>query len=247
MFRRPLSSRAGTVESWSGSDSYLKYLENLRKWPDKMSHFGWTGLQTLTYSYNEEGFRSDVFDDRPGMMFLGCSLTLGTGLFFEQTWPYLVSRSLGLACWNLAVGGGANDTIFRLARQYISRLQPKLVVAVPAQASRFEVLEGDERFTVLMANATRNLGIGYQEFYRRWIDDDQNSQLNKDKNIMATAHICHQHNIPFLEFDSDYMVSQPEGPDYYADLARDLSHPGPATVAKFAELVLEKINDKIKF
>ena len=60
-------------------------------------------------------------------MCLGCSISFGTGLPYENTWPYLVSRKLNLSCWNLSQPASSLDTCYRLANHWVPILKPKYI------------------------------------------------------------------------------------------------------------------------
>ena len=49
----------------------------------------------ITYNINEHGFRHNVDMSKKIVLFCGCSMTFGTGLAEEDTYPNLVTTALG--------------------------------------------------------------------------------------------------------------------------------------------------------
>lgn len=69
----------------------------------------------ITYELNNFGYRTPYnfkYGDEVDI-YLGCSHTIGYGIIFEQTWPYLVNKYLEGNLASLAVGGCSIDRQFR--------------------------------------------------------------------------------------------------------------------------------------
>lgn len=69
----------------------------------------------ITYQLNNFGYRTPYNFKRGDKVdiFLGCSHTIGYGIEFEKTWPYLVNLETKNNLVNLAVGGCSIDRQFR--------------------------------------------------------------------------------------------------------------------------------------
>jgi hypothetical protein len=163
-------------------------------------------------------------------MFFGCSLTIGIGIPWESTWSYMVSKSLGLNCFNLGQGGASNDTAYRLASNWIKLIKPKVVVFMNTPGPRTELIVHDKFKTI---------NIHYKEYYNDnmfhdWISTDLNSLLNQEKNTLAIKQICNDLGIKFVSH-------APFGQEDYFDLARDLVHPGINSNVAMSEKILEMI------
>ena len=78
--------------------------------------------EEFLYTVNEYNFRTkDTFDrNNPGLLSLGCSHTYGVGLRDDETWPYMLSKKLGLPNWNAGCGGESIDYCVYMFRQFIS-------------------------------------------------------------------------------------------------------------------------------
>ena len=77
----------------------------------------------------EHWFRSDRFDTSDdGILFLGCSLSLGVGIDDEQlVWPWIVGKHFNKKVWNLGIGAQGEDMCFKLAQKWIPKLKPSAV------------------------------------------------------------------------------------------------------------------------
>lgn len=227
---------ANTEIPWVTSDTERLYKENLKTRRSDLENYGWID-RSFSYKFNEHGFRSDSFTMKDGAMFLGCSLTMGIGIPWESTWPYLVSQRLGLACWNLGQGGGSSDTLFRLAYNWIPRLHPRMVIVMYPAEERFEILEGHTS-NVLMPQAPY---VTYHNFYKTWITTESNGWLNKTCNSLALQRLCERAKIPLYEFTHLDICRWGTPESGFLDYARDLMHPGTHTVKLFADHVLDAV------
>jgi len=224
-------SLANQEVNWSGTDSEELYQKNLIKNRLLLEQYKWIN-RPITYKFNSHGFRADEFDStKSGVMFLGCSHTLGVGLPYESTWAYMVSRSLRLKNYNLGVGGSSNDTAFRLAHYWIEQLKPKLVVFFSPDRSRFELhIDGDQLY---------DLGvwpIGFpivDNFMKGWHSNDTNSNMNYLKNSLSIKQLCREHNIKYVQEEVQLIDS--------IDQARDLLHFGEKTQRGIASMFLSKL------
>ena len=224
--RSPNIDSANQEHYWYSIDTEKKYKTNLKKNYSLLERNGWIDNR-FTYKFNSEGFRSEEFQDEPGLLCLGCSFTQGIGLPYEYTWPYFLSKKLNLACWNLGIPGGSNDTAFRLGSHYIPKLKTKIVALLSPPMDRLELIS--------------NCGVNYflpnfvsprfQEFYNNWLSDNTNSFLNRRKNVLGLAQICDQLQIPFVFFNFEEMPIVQDT----CDIARDLLHFGVKTQRNISE------------
>ena len=222
---------------WFQTDSEERYQKNLLEHEPELRKFSWVNRR-FTYHFNSAGFRSDEFDaDAPGILFLGCSHTVGVGLPVETTLARRVSSELNLRCYNLGVAGSSNDTAFRLADYYIPKLNIKQVIFLSAERTRFELFTGSKERNILTqsnhANEFSTVKDYVKGFYRCWIANDINVNLHYKKNMLAVAQLCTQHNVKFYheEFFNFPLV----------DKARDLLHYGINSNAEIAKKILSAL------
>lgn len=213
---------------WYPYDDVETYNKNLIERHEDLVRLGWLD-RTITYKFNSNGFRSAEFQEG-SVVYLGCSITFGIGLPLENTFPSLVSEKLELDCCNLAVSGSSNDTAFRLAEYWLCRIKPKMVILMSPDSSRIELV-GKEIINYRPSSST-----GHMIYYQLWLMDNENARLNQLKNSLAIEQICNSLGIKFLMFtvENDFCFIE-------NDLARDLSHPGVASHAKMADLILNRI------
>lgn len=217
---------------WIARDQPDIFQRNLKFRRADLENNGWVDA-TITYKFNNYGFRCDQFNNDPSVVFLGCSHTFGVGLPLECTWPYLVAKSLNLQCYNLGLPGTSNDTAFRLAYYWLKKLNPKMVILGQVDASRFEVLDNNSmvRFNSWLYDINI-LSQSDKMFYKRWVTTSDNYVLNVQKNVLAIQQICSDLNIIFKVVDSKFFVES------QVDLARDLIHSGKVTNKNFSDYVL---------
>ena len=221
------SSLADQELNWHGTDTEELYQKNLVKHPEKIA--SWSN-RPITYKFNSYGFRADEFDsDHPGVVFLGCSHTLGIGLPVESTWAHIVSTSLKLRNFNLSIGGTSNDTVFRMAQHWINQLQPDLVIFLSGPRTRVELHTIDDQIEDLSIHAEGHS----KNFMRHWAGNPINGDLNYLKNMLAIKQLCSDGGIKFLH--EELRNIRP------IDKARDLQHYGKKTHNRVAAMFLSKI------
>jgi len=226
---------ASTTRHWDGTDSEETFRENckIEKNYQKLRDLGWLEPNAITYSHNSHGFRDDEFDQQPAGLALGCSHTFGTGIRVDETWPRQLQVMLDQKIWNLGVGGAALDTCYRLLEYWIEHLNVEFVVCAVPGISRYEVFANGNWSNILSTMPIKTdlpWLAGYQKNYLFY---DQNSELNRQKNLQAMQHICHKHNVPFYY---DLLEDFVDGA-----LARDLMHCGADAQEKLANKFLQTI------
>lgn len=233
IYDSPYLKYANKTLNWLPMDTEIRYNTNFKENHNKLKEFGWDSpSNAISYHFNEHGFRSDDFSHSSSVLFLGCSLTLGIGVPYEKTWAYLVSKSLNLANYNLGIGGGSNDTAFRLGHYWIPKLMPKLVVWKMPDQDRIELLDRNEAHRILMTGKNYS---PWADYYKIYVSQNFNGTLNRQKNLLAVTHICQNLNIPLVTMDNHI-------PRY--DFGRDLAHPGIKSNQFHANTVIDLINQK---
>jgi hypothetical protein len=228
-FKSPFFNQANQEVSWFRMDSKERYQKNLKTKKTLLEKYNWID-QKFTYRFNSDGFRCENFEEEKNcIVFLGCSHTMGTGLPIETVWTTLVAKKLGLTCYNLGIGGGSNDTAFRLGYHYIPKLKPKIVVMLSPSYDRFEMFDKTQG---LIQYGPWKVDL----FYKKWSLCTENSILNKLKNKLALNYICNLASVKFLYININEYNNQDN------DLARDLAHYGINSHKKFSEHVLRMLD-----
>ena len=227
--------------TWSGTDTVERWNEHNKNKSTRQQliNLGYTD-ESITYKYNEYGFRTEPFHDKGNsIIFLGCSYTEGVGVRYQDTMANVVSKKLNLDGINLAVGGGANDTSFRIANYWIEKLKPSIVVFQPTEWWRLETFCKDHIPKRCSLSKTESHSYHTLRFYLHYLKYDENLKLNYDKNRLAIEQICQNNRIKFIQtYDGDLRDwSKP-------DVGRDRAHPGVKSHQHMADIILKKINEE---
>jgi len=227
---------ANQILNWLPMDTEELYQINLKENYQLLKENNWID-NNFTYKFNSHGFRCEEFTTEPSIMFLGCSHTCGIGLPVETIWPELVSKQLNMRCANLAAGGSSNDTAFRLCHGWIDIIRPKIVMILEPGSSRAELIDfhgiyGLGLWTVSEESTHNKLSYN---FYKAWIEDENNSYFQKLRNKLAIENLCNSRNIKLIS------VAWEDLPIYSADVARDLRHGGVRVNKMIADYFLSKV------
>lgn len=227
----------GYTGYWAGNDDKELYNRNIKTRYDDMKSNGWVDSESaILYKFNNWGFRSEDFKSTGGIMFLGCSHVVGIGLAEQDTFSHIVSNKLGLDLYRMGVGGGSNDSSFRIADYWIPRLKPKYVVMVLTYSWRLELLTADRVYNINTGHSTEYTNSAY---YKTFICTSENGDLLKKKNCYAVQQICSMHNSKFLALDADSNLFRTAERQ---DKARDLAHIGKQGNLYLANVILDMID-----
>jgi|ERR671923_861491 hypothetical protein len=181
-----------------------------------ISSYGEDGPVPKTYSFNSLGFRGEEFDaDAPLKLFVcGCSITFGTALDIEESWPFLFRQKLaeqhGLAessvnLMNFSEGGASNDYITRTLIEQSTQVRPDLIVAGFTHMHRFELLDESTafRFNPLMLEKYASAGGKFAEMAKlaEFVflgTDDVQKKMRMIKNVLLLQYFCQSREIPFI-------------------------------------------------
>lgn len=242
-YRSPYIKLANSELPWLPMDTEALYKENLKTNFKMLNDWGWIDYKEFSYKFNSDGFRSEEFDfnQTPSLVALGCSHTIGIGVPYEQTWPFLLSSMLDLKCYNLGIGGSSNDTGFRLGYHYVPKLKPSIVAFLSPQPERLEIVasHSGKDFNSWSFLPNSDNGKKFNFFYNSWIEYESNSFLNREKNILALKETCVRTNCLFVSIPIESIRT--------IDKARDLAHWGGKTNQFVAEKFYSTITKKIKF
>jgi hypothetical protein len=180
--------------------------------------YGADESKSKTYSFNSLGFRGEEFDpDAPVKLFVcGCSMTFGTGLNLEESWPFLFKQKLaqqrGLAesavnLVNFSQGGASNDYITRTLIEQSSRVRPDVIVAGFTHMSRFELLDETTafHFQAALLEGYAHAGGKYAEMGKLGEflflgTDEIQAKVRQIKNVLLLQYFCRSRDIPLVFF-----------------------------------------------
>lgn len=237
------SSHAGQTINWISPDSKENYQQHMSD-PAKrlmLQQFGWID-QTIDYTFNSDGFRTDEFDDRANFVTIGCSFTQGVAVNREDTWAELVSQQLGLSVYNLGISGASADTCYRIIKYYAPILKPRFVVFLQPRGNRTELHYDSDQPPHLINWAYDAGSWGNSAYTKTWLSNEVNMQLYAEKNRAAVAYVCASLDIPLIIYaPNDYLDLVTDKTQL--DLGRDLRHPGRLNNAAFAKVVYQHTKD----
>ena len=227
---------AGQTQYWSGYDNIARWQDNMqdparRKQLEKCQ---FDQIDSISYSFNQYGFRCKQFDNSEGFIALGCSFTEGVGLQQDQVWPTIVGKNTNLSAWNLGVGGCSTDTCFRLLYNWIEKLNVKFVLLLTPDISRFEFFS-DCQPTSFLPNKIEHPVQKY------WYSQNSNSELNAVKNYLAMKYRCQAHNIKFVTAPLG-VITNDVGLPFPPSIARDFMHVGHTNHVACANYFLDKLS-----
>ena len=222
-------------DAWKQELFYGKYPPNKTyEWIDTDTPENAVDDRHITYTFNEYGFRSDSFKQRSDVNILvsGCSLTVGVGVKYENTWPQQLKTHINqpTTVWNLAQSSTSPDYVVRSIYKTVDVLKPDLIAVCWPAETRFEGPHNGK---------LRDYQLDTDEYPRLFVDQEW-AYHNLQKNIIFLEQLCELRNIPLVHGPGDYT-------DFGIDpdtTARDGSHPGDSWHQKFAELVFQHYKDK---
>ncbi len=214
------SNYASKTINWLPTDTEELFNKTIKD-PAKVKYLQENNLYDIEYTFNSHGFRTAEFDITECFVALGCSFTVGTGLQEYQVWPSLLSERISVPVYNLGVYGAAMDTIYRIAKEYLTTLNPKFVALLVPPKGRYEYFNGTSYRVITTASSN------YGELHKFNSTYDEVLTLNYEKNLICIQHMCNQLNIPLISVSSSELEA--------IDHARDFEHQGPKCHKLMAE------------
>jgi len=213
---------------------------------------------------NEIGYRSDsIYKDGFKIMFLGCSLTHGDGLYYHETWPKLFTDRIPNGVnLNFGWSGVSNDRMIRNLIKYYDLVKPDLVIIMWTSSGRREYFM-DRRDRITYEDHERQ-PYGKMDFLPTFkspnkiesnmfkllvnVSNEWEDNTNLYKNYLLAKYFLKTKdtNWVFLNYNPYQFPLKDEenfiDVEYeFLDLARDDGHPGPESAKVFANNVFDTI------
>jgi hypothetical protein len=214
------------------------------------------------YKNDSFGFRNSEFLENPDVVCLGCSMTYGSGVPKEQSWPTLLSENLNLTLSNYGIGGASTSLISMMYFGITRFVNPKYIVIYLPDHSREFLSYRDESGEVINFHGfsnfedlhypkiKNNLCKSYYElteeyFIKKFINEVQkicvHAELKSTKVFISSWSVWSYEILKKAEIDKfknchflpSYIPTDRHG--------RDLIHPGIGYHIKFANLMSETI------
>jgi hypothetical protein len=245
------------IVEWHSTDQELLFEKNL-----KTTAIDWTyRSKKVYYNLNSQGYRCpewNQIDWVNSILLIGCSYTFGVGLAEEDTLSVRLSAITGRPVINLGIGSSSNHLILYNSFKLIdSDIRPSHVVALFSDVSRVTHFKEKDPVTHFGSwiypthnhhNPDSKLTMPkfseYElNFYSHWIYDN-NSDVHGAMAARSVESLWKSHGVKFLGCSayngqlSDRYYKLPKA----VDKARDLMHPGKATMHEWAKLIGERIS-----
>lgn len=212
-----------------GSDSEFEYHKNYINAPDDWYY----SKNQVTYIRNSNGHRSVEIDDLPDdfILTIGCSKTVGSAVELERTYPYLLSKHLCMAYYNLAVEASGLDLLSYNLSTFLKIRIPKLVV-----------IQYPESFRTFRELGSNILPIGPWSVSSKVLPINV---LGDFKLVVGTDYMLHynqiiRHNIQTMLELLNIKTIEVEVP--IKDYGRDLQHPGIESHRTAFEHIINEAN-----
>jgi hypothetical protein len=236
------------------------------KWSERFFYFH--NQTTKPTEINKNGFRCDEFKnkhDGAHILFMGCSVTWGTGLYFNETWTSKLYEKLlqdfGLSGYfNIGIPG---DSIFSQvvhAFKYFKNYgNPNIIFFNMPEIERFYAYSENDKSLVGSGvlkdkNEILNL-LAYQYYYMleqyclshgikllsfTWTEDELNLEKHNIKNFDTFYSIKKENMLKHIDW---YSKENPE--DKFSIVARDKKHFGTAYSDFWSKFMYEKYKELI--
>jgi hypothetical protein len=231
-----------TIMYYTGGDTEEQYLENVKSQPIDWYYKD----KSISYNFNKHGHRSKNISDidlNNYILFAGCSHTMGVGLELETTYPYIISKELGLDYYNIAIAASGPDVLqHNVLNWYYSIPQkPKLIMVQWPDHSRF--LSYNTEYKNLMPKGNWR---GDDETLR-FIVDCEDSGLFYARKKFITELLSNVLQVPLIKFNYANQIGYDHDPLKMrkVDLARDLAHSGPLSHKKFSDSLIPIVSEKL--
>lgn len=225
-------SKVNFASNWCDTDNE----ENFKKNP-KVGY----SVESIFYKFNSFGYRTKEFNfesNKPSILCLGCSSTVGIGVNYEESWPaYIEKQFSDHDVYNLGVSGGSCDTVIRILANIKNFLNPEIVFILWPNSHRYEIYQDigvinlhptDRNFTLLTTDDSHFFNIMEKNYFFA-------SCLSK----LYGYEVISVDMLVNLDAWSKYTIQIP------MDTGRD-SHQGVKWHQFVAGLFLKKYNDNFK-
>lgn len=191
--------------------------------------------ERVLYDRNSSGHRSKEIKnlDKDFILFLGCSITVGSAVPLEKTFPYIVSKKLNLDYYNLAVEGAGYDLMAHNISHWfknIKRVPKKIIINWPQEYRTFRI-EKDQVIPIGPWNCKDDIGSSISE--NNWKNFEYVSRTDYFEHYSKIIRdlISSLINVEIIEVEQFEVI----------DFGRDLKHPGIDTHFEIASSILKSL------
>ena len=223
-----------------GQDTEVVYKQNLQTQPITWLYRD----KSVIYNRNSYGHRSKEINqlNENFILFIGCSITVGSAVSLEDTFPHIVSKQLDIDYYNLAVEGAGPDLITYNIANWLNQIKkiPAAVVIQWPEIYRTFRQNGNAIIPIGPWSCKNDIGVHITK--QQWAD--------YEKQILTDYfdHCFFIYKMTVLAVLKSYSVSVVEIENFpVIDVGRDLKHPGINSHQQIANQVLLELKKLINF
>lgn len=248
LYNDHIGAKSKALAGFHFSDSKEKFLINRASMPDtwKYKHSG----NQLIYAFDEYGFRNNTslseITTKPYIATVGCSHTMGSGLFYNETYSYHLESLTAMPVYNMGLSAASNDvSALNITWLLNNSLLPHTIVFQKASELRFPAIftESPEDGQLIFVGPW----IGqYSDYYKDLeqmlvaADKHGYTTLKDTMSEMIIRQQCERLGVNLIVLDvNEEMKSYDKEPDF----SRDLIHFGNDVNLYLAETLSKKILD----
>lgn len=202
----------------------------------------------VDYKYNSRGLRdqewpTNLIELQKAIWCLGDSFTVGIGMTYEHTWPYLLANKLSKRTINVAIDGASNEWIADKAIEIITLISPENLVIHWSYSHRRQKPKSTE------FNDDHQRQIWYESEPESADVEFTKLQLARVEQVKGKTKVVHSF-IPYFHKNEQilYMILKRHLPNasiivpfQQLDYARDYHHYGKLTSKVFVKKIIDKI------
>ena len=204
----------------------------------------------ITYNRNRLGHRCKNIEDidlNNYFLTTGCSNTEGIGLHLEDTYSYILSKTLNCDYYNLGLGGSGIDILFYNLLTWLSKVKqkPKFIVLQNPEYIRYSVKE-DSNILVCGPWSKNHDNLNQEKLQFlvlgdeiRYFEHQYEMKKRLIKNIIDVPII--DVLIPNLKFTKEYQLENVVFLNNAIDRARDNLHRGRLSNKEISSQIVDKL------
>lgn len=246
LYNDHVGTKNNFVSTFHYSDSKEMFLRNRATQPSDWKYRN--SPNYLKYEFDDHGFRNNSslteITTRPYIATVGCSHTMGTGLFYEETYSYHLENLTALPVYNMGLAASSNEisalNITWLLNNYAP---PSAVVFQKASELRFPVVyteDPSDGQLFFVGPWVRKYSSYYHDLEQMLITADKHGYtvLKDTMSEMIIRQQCDRLGINLIVLDINEELKS-----YTKDLdfSRDLAHYGNDVHLHIATSLSQKI------
>jgi len=195
-----------------------------------VTEFGYDQTNSVSYSFNNQGFRTEEFTDTAPIIILGNSISFGIGISFDKTFGALIKKEIKMPIYNLSWGAyeHTNHEQLEFYKQILKTITPKYVIWQINNLNRKRI-----NHNICLDNENEYIVNSYYDF------------ITQAHLVLGeTPHTFIHWDDQFFDIDFSYCLIYNK---YHVDRTSINNHNtfGPASHRLIAYKILKKLNEEL--